>query len=381
MNVQKQIYLDSAASTPIDPRISEAMMDAFGATGNPHVRHHEFGVCTAKMVETARTKVAAVVGALPEEVIFTSGATEANNLAILGIVQSLKDSGKTHVVAGAVEHSSVLEPLRSVSDYLLTFVKPKPCGMVEASAIDEAITDKTGLVCLQLVNNETGTVQPLEEVGELLRDRGILLHCDAAQALGKVSCDALGYIADFVALSAHKIHGPQGIGALIVNKRARAKLRPLLLGGGQEGKLRSGTISTALCVGFGKACEVLDNATERLWELRERFLDILRNEGVSVFGHRERRWQVPGIISLRFPGIDSESLVMGLPHLAFGTGSACSSRGDTPSHVISALAGEAAAREMIRLSITRMSTEAEVVRAAELVRDFVRDIRASRRAA
>lgn len=381
MNIDEQIYLDAAATAPIDPRVLEAMVSAFGATGNAHVRHHDFGARAAKMVETARAQVAAVVGALPEDVIFTSGATEANNLAIRGIVQSLKDLGKTHVVAGAVEHSSVLAPLRAMSDYSVTLVQPKPCGMVEASAIERALTPQTGLVCLQLVNNETGTVQPLEEVAELLRGRAILLHCDAAQALGKVAGNELAHLADFVALSAHKVHGPQGIGALVVSPRARQQLTPLLFGGAQEGKLRSGTVPTALCVGFGKACDVIDTATERLWEMRQRFLDVVSSVGVSVFGHRERRWQVPGILSVRFPGIDSESLVMGLPHLAFGIGSACSSGSNTASHVIKAIAGESAARETIRLSLSRMSTEAEIARSAQLVREFVSDVRASGRAA
>ena len=369
------IYLDSAASTAIDPRVTESMIRALSHCGNPHAQHHTHGALASSMVRQARSHVASAIGASPDEIVFTSGATEANNLAVLGLCSKLRSSGKTHIVVGAVEHSSVLEPLRASSAYSVSVIAPKPCGMIDASMIEPHLTDQTGLVCLQAVNNEVGTIQPVSEVAELLHKRNIFLHCDAAQALGKISFNVRASGVDFATISSHKFHGPPGIGALYIRKELSSTLLPQLFGGGQEQGLRSGTLSTPLCVGFGTACELLDNDNARLWSLRQRFLKALAPLAPTTYEHKDPAWQVPGIISLRFHSIDQETLVTGLPKLSFGTGAACRSRGTTYSHVISAIAGEAASRETIRISLSRMSSEHEVDTASEMIAQFVQSVR------
>lgn len=373
------IYLDNAATTVIDRRVLDAMYGimAQGQTGNAHARHHSFGAAAHNAVRLARKQVAESIGADESEIVFTSGATEANNLAIKGIASHLKTAGKTHLITSAVEHASVLEPLKALEKqgFQLSVLPVKPCGMIEADMIERAIKPETGLVCVQAVNNEVGVIQPIQEITTMLAGRGVLFHCDAAQALGKTNF-AVGEGIDFASLSAHKAYGPQGIGALYVRADKRVLLEALNDGGGQESGLRSGTLPTALCVGFGKACSVLEDDTERIRELRSTFLSFIDRLKPIVYGHSYPQWNVPGILNIRFEGIDTETLVMALPDIAFGIGSACSSEGAKLSHVVRAITGsDQAALESLRLSFGRYTTPQEIRTAADLMIEAIEKIR------
>jgi cysteine desulfurase len=375
------LYLDHAATTPPDARVAEAMMPWLTRPANAGARHHAFGAAADRAVRAARAQVAARIGAAADDIIFTSGATEANNLVLRGLAAHLRAAGKTHIVTGAVEHKSVLEPLASLDGFTVSILPVKPCAMIEAGMIKKALRPDTGLVTVQAVNNETGTIQPLAEIAAMLRGRGILFHTDAAQVLGKIAFDVRETGVDFASLSAHKVCGPQGIGALYIAPGRREYLEPLHHGGGQEKGLRSGTLSVALCAGFGAACEILADDRARLQGLRDAFLERLRPLVPVVHGHSDPAWNAPGILNLRFPGIDNETLVMALPGLAFGIGSACASEGNKISHVIAAIAGEQAAREAIRLSFGRTTGADELNKAADQIIAAVTDIRKLQEAA
>lgn len=373
----KPLYLDYAATTPVDPGVARVMMEWLvpGHTGNAHARHHPHGQGAYRAVEQARQQIAVAINAAPDRLCFTSGATEGNNLVLRGIAPALKQSGRTHIITSAVEHKSVLEPLAALDGLNITILPVKPCGMVDEAMLERAITPQTGMVCLQAVNNELGVIQPLEEIAAMLKGRGILLHIDAAQALGKIPLDVARLQADFMVLSAHKMHGPQGIGA--VYSRVPG-LVPMHLGGGQENGLRAGTVPVFLCAGFGAACEAVTPgliAAERarLQILRDHVLSHLAPLNPVIGGHSDPAWNVPHILNLRFPGIDQDSLVMAMPELSFGTGSACSGG---PSHVMRAVTGsDQAAREAIRLSFGRLTEAAEMERAAEIILRVVTEIK------
>lgn len=380
------IYLDYAATTAVDRRVLDAMYGimAQGHTGNAHARHHVYGAAAHRSVEAARQQVAEAIGADPSEIFFTSGATEANNLAIKGVAAHLKAEGRMHLVTSAVEHASVLEPLHELEaqGFELTVLAVKPCGMIEADMIERAIRPDTGLVCVQAVNNEVGVIQPIEEIAVMLKGRGILFQCDAAQALGKKNfnvspcADDSSLGPDFVSLSSHKVYGPQGIGALYVRAEKKHLLTAVNRGGGQESGLRSGTLPTALCVGFGKACSLLEDDIRHIRSLRWAFLNRLSWLNPTVYGHSHVDWNVPGILNIRFEGIETETLIMALPDLAFGVGAACSSGGAKLSHVVRATTGsEQAARESMRISFGRFTTHQEILRAADLIVEAVEEIR------
>ena len=374
------IYMDCAATTPLDSQILEALTAALSdrTLGNPHAKHHSYGAASDMAIHAARRQIALSINCGPEELIFTSGATEANNLVLKGISQHLKSIGKTHILTSAVEHQSILQPLFDLEgEGISVSVLPvKPCGMLEASIINAALREDTGLVSVQTVNNETGTIQPLIEIGEMLADRGILFHSDAAQALGKVILDLERARLDFASFSAHKAYGPQGIGALYVKASRLELLSPLLSGGGQQFGIRSGTLPVALCIGFGATCRALIDDRERLQALRERLLEQIAHLDPVVYGHSHPQWNAPGILSLRFPGIDNDTLVMALPRLAFGVGSACSRTGNRESHVIKAITGsEKAAKECIRISFGRITTEDDIDQCADQLTEAITNIR------
>lgn len=386
----KPIYLDNAATTAVDRRVLDAMYGIMvqGHQGNAHARHHVFGSSAHNQIEVARAQVADSIGAEPGEIVFTSGATEANNLAIQGIAHHLKNSGKTHLIASAVEHSSVLEPLKALASngFDLTILGVKPCGMIEADMVERALRPETGLVCVQAVNNEVGVIQPIKEIAEMLAGRGVLFHCDAAQALGKSEFDVShedgkprvrGWGVDFASLSSHKIYGPQGIGALYVRANKKHLLQAQNRGGGQELGLRSGTLPTALCVGFGRACSLLVDDSKHIRSLRWAFLNRISCLKPIVYGHSHADWNVPGILNIRFAGVESETLIMALSQVAFGVGSACSSgNADKLSHVVRATTGsDKAARESLRFSFGRYTTHQEILRAADLIVEAVENIK------
>lgn len=378
-------YLDHAASTLCGEAAWSAMQPWLsGQPGNPQSRHHSYGHSAAKAVELARSRIAAQIGGKPEGIVFTSGATEANNFAFSGLSNHLKNTGKTHLVTIAVEHKSVLMPLMALRDqgFTLSILPVQPCGMIEADMIAAALTPQTGLVSVQAVNNELGTIQPLDEIASMLRGRDILFHTDAAQAPGKIGFSVEASGVDLASLSAHKMYGPQGIGALYIRPELKHLINPLIYGGGQEDGLRSGTVPVALCAGFGAACSALHDDRKRLQEMRDRFLARLEHLNPVIHGHADPEWNAPGILNLRFPGIDSETLVMELPGLAFGLGSACGSGGNRLSHVMQAIEnGDRAAREAIRLSFGQNTAERDMDGAADQIIAVVKTIRHMKEAA
>jgi cysteine desulfurase len=350
MKNDQPLYLDYAATAPLKTGALERMMPFMSAPANAHARHHLYGANAARALESARGAVASKIGAPPAQIIFTSGATEANNLAIKGLADTLKARGKNHIITSMVEHKAVLETMKymQTQGFEVTYLRPKSCAMIEADFVAAALTPQTGLVSIQAVNNELGTIQPLAEIAEILKGRDILFHSDAAQALGKMTLDVGAMGVDLMSLSSHKIGGPQGVGALYA-KDAKL-LAPQMHGGGQEAGLRSGTVPTFLCVGFGAACEMIIDHRATFQAMRADFLKRLEPLAPIVYGHRDPEWNVPNILNLRFEGIENDMLVMALPALAFGTGSACSAGGSALSHVIETIESAQAATETIRLS-------------------------------
>ena len=384
MAAMKPIYLDYAATAPIGAAARSAMLEWLGRPGNAHAAHHAAGSDAARAVRHARTQIADRIAGEPDGLVFTSGATEANNLLLSGLAVHLRGAGRTHLITTSVEHKSILSPMLALREqgFSVTILPVQACGMIEAEMIEAALTPQTGLVSVQAVNNELGTIQPLEEIAAMLRGRGILFHSDASQALGKIDFSVPTAGVDFASLSSHKAYGPQGIGALYCKPALLSFLKPVLRGGGQEQGLRPGTLPVALCAGFGAACADLVNEKSRIQALREGFIGRLDGLDKIIHGHAAPEWNVPGILNLRFPGIDSETLVMELPGLAFGVGSACASAGNELSHVIQSVTGsDQAAREAIRLSFGRFTTQQEMDSAADQLRTVVATIKNMREAA
>jgi len=382
--VSDVIYLDNAATTPVDPRVVEVMLECLGPSGdyaNPSAVGHPPGRRARARVEQARDEVAALVGADPSQVIFTSGATEADNLAILGAARFYRERGG-HVVTWRTEHPAVLDACRQLEreGFEVTYLKPGPDGIVEPAQVEAALRKDTLLVSLMHVNNEIGVVQDVGAVGRLCRERGVLFHVDAAQGAGKLPLDVNRDCIDLLALTAHKVHGPKGIGALCVRREPRLGLVPMLHGGGQERGLRSGTLPTHQIVGMGAAyriamSEMLPDG-ERIGGLRERLWGgLARLPGVLLNGHPTRR--VPGILSVTFDGVEGESLLFEVPGLAVTSGSACAATSGEPSYVLRALGrSDRLAQSSLRLSLGRFSSATEVDAAIEAITMAVTRLRA-----
>lgn len=375
------IYLDHAATTPLDPAALQAMLPWLqGEVGNP-ASDHAWGHAARAAVERARGQVAALLGAQPEEIVWTSGATESNNLAIKGALEFRGLRG-AHLVTARTEHKSVVDSVRQMESQGLrvSWLKPDAQGLITVEQVLAALAPDTALVSLMWVNNETGTINPVEALAPRLRERGILFHVDAVQAAGKLPIDLSRAPIDLLSLSAHKLYGPQGIGALFVRKRPRARLSPQLHGGGHEQGMRSGTLPTHQIAGFGEACRV---AGERLAEegarlaalrdhLQQRLQQVL--PGLHLNGHPQDR--VPGILNLSFEGVEGESLRASLGDLAVSSGSACSSATREPSYVLRALGrDDELAGASLRFSLGRGTTAAEVDRAAARVIEAVGALR------
>ncbi len=379
----RPVYLDYQATTPVDARVLEAMRPYFAEMfGNPHSRQHGPGRVAERAVETARAQVAALIGADPKEVIFTSGATESNNLALKGVARFHRDR-KDHLVTCVTEHKCVLESARRLEreGFAVTYLPVAASGLIDLDRLAAAVTERTVLVSVMAVNNEIGVIQPLAEIGALCRARGVHFHTDAAQAVGKIPLDVAVLNIDLMSISGHKTYGPMGIGALYVRRRPRVRLEPLIDGGGQERGLRSGTLPAPLCVGLGEACAIAgrEMAAEaaRLRALRDRLYDGIAAGLADVVLHGDRERRVPGNLNLGFAGIDSETLMADLPDLAVSSGSACSSAALEPSYVLRALGvDEAAARGAVRLGVGRFTTESEVDFAVERLVAAVRRRRA-----
>ena len=367
------IYLDNQSSTRLDPRVLEAMLPYFTEHfGNPHSTSHAYGRIAAAAVERARGEVAALIRADPRELVFTSGATESNNLAIKGAAHFARahpraGQPRDHIVTLATEHKCVLESCAQLEreGFSVTYLAVERNGLVSLDALAAAIGERTLLVSVMAAHNEIGVIQPLAEIGALCRERGVLFHSDAAQAVGKVPLDVEAMRLDLLSVSGHKIYGPKGVGALYVRRRPRVRLLPLIDGGGQERGLRSGTLPTPLCVGLGRAtaiagAEMAEEAT-RLRRLRDRLYSGLagRIPGLRVNGDSERR--LPGSLNLTLPGIPAQALIEACPSIAISTGSACTSAVVEPSYVLRALGlPDALANASIRVGLGRFTTAAEV---------------------
>jgi cysteine desulfurase len=373
--VSQPIYMDHNATTPVDPRVVEAMLPCLTEQfGNAASRTHAFGWSAAKLAEGARELLAAGIGAHSEEIIFTSGATESNNLAIKGAARAPWRRGN-HIVTCATEHKAVLDPCQALSrEGVVTTILPVDAvGRLDAERLAAALTDESVLASVMLANNETGTLQPIPEIAAACRARGVLLHCDATQAVGKIPVDVNDLGVDLLSFSAHKIYGPKGVGVLYVRRRKpRLALLPLLDGGGHEQGLRSGTLNVPGIVGFGRALQIaleeMPRESARLTDLRDRLDGAIRSrlEGVTLNGHPTER--LPNTVNLSFAGVDGAALLVGLKEVAVASGSACTSADPRPSHVLLAMGrSKEFANASIRFSLGRTNTARDVEIAADAV--------------
>jgi cysteine desulfurase len=378
---QQQIYLDYAATTPVDPAVAEQMIPFLVERfGNPASRTHAYGWQAEQAVETARTQVAELIGADPKEIIWTSGATESDNLAIKGAAHFHRAKGN-HLVTLATEHKAVLDPIRELEreGFTATYLNPESNGLLDLDTFTRTLTPQTILVSVMLVNNEIGVIQDIAAIGAICRERGILFHVDAAQAAGKVAIDLKALPVDLLSLSAHKVYGPKGIGALYVRRRPRVHLAPLIHGGGHERGLRSGTLPTHQIVGMGAAYqlagELMASENARIRALRDRLLaGIADVDEVYLNGDLDAR--VPHNLNLSFNFVEGESLMMALHELAISSGSACTSASLEPSHVLRAIGrSDELAHSSLRITFGRYTTAADVDRAVALLRDKVGKLR------
>ncbi len=374
------IYLDYQATTPMDPRVLEAMMPYFTHKfGNSGSRSHAYGWEAEEGTEKARAQVAKLIGADEKEVIFTSGATESNNLAIRGVAEFYKDR-KNHIITTVTEHKCVLDTCRHLEQqgFEVTYLPVRQDGLLDLDVLRAAITDKTVLVSIMAVNNEIGVIQPLAEIGKICREKKVFFHTDAAQAAGKIPLDVEALNVDLMSISGHKIYGPKGIGALYVRRKPRVRLVPMIVGGGQERGFRSGTLPTPLCVGLGEAAEIcmkeMDAEAKRLKKLQERMLNGLRAKLTDIVVNGDLEQRIPGNLNISFAYVEGESLMMGIKNLAVSSGSACTSASLEPSYVLRALGvEEEMAHTSLRIGLGRFTTEHEVDTAVdELVRHVVK---------
>lgn len=378
------VYLDYAATTPVDPAVAEIMMKHLtldGVFGNPASRSHGFGWQAEAAVETARRQVAGLINCDPREIVWTSGATESDNLAIKGVVAGLANP---HIITSAIEHKAVIDTCVWLESKgcRVSWLEPDSTGRISARQVAEALTADTVLVSLMLVNNELGTINDIPAIGALLREKGVMFHVDAAQAAGKMPVDVATMPMDLMSLSGHKVYGPKGVGALYVRRSPGVRIEAQIHGGGHERGMRSGTLPTHQLVGMGHAFELakshLVEECARLEALRDRFVIQLESlPGVSFNGSREHR--VPGLMNLRFDGVEAESLMLGLRELAVSSGSACASATLAPSYVLKGIGlSDVEAHSSLRFSVGRFSTEEEVDFAAQQLKDVVPRLRAVR---
>jgi cysteine desulfurase len=376
------IYLDYQATTPTDPRVAAAMLPYLEeAFGNPH-SEHAFGWEAAEAVDRAAAAVASLIGAAAGEIVFTSGATEASNLAIQGVARSARRRGD-HIVTTAIEHKCVLATALSLrkQGFAVDIVPVKSNGIVDLDVLAATLRDDTALVSVMLANNEIGTVQPIAEIGALCRERGIVFHTDAAQAVGKLSIDVDELDVDLLSLSAHKLYGPKGIGALYVSRHCPVPLEPLIIGGAQQNGLRAGTVPTFLCAGLGVACQIAEAELEadrrHSLSLRDAFLATLRERFPRVIVNGDLDHRLSGNLNVRLPGVDAESLLTALHgKLAASTGSACNTGLVEPSYVLQAIGlGLEEVNSSIRFGFGRFTSIDDVDRVADLLADKAATLR------
>lgn len=382
---QRPIYLDMQATTPVDPRVLDAMIPFYtGVYGNPHSKTHAYGWESEKAVEDAREHVAKLIGADAKEIIFTSGATESNNMSIKGVARFFGRSGKKkHIITTQTEHKCVLDSCRHLQDegFEITYLPVQQSGLVDLAQLEAAIKPETALVSIMTVNNEIGVIQPMHEIGKLCRKNKVFFHTDAAQAVGKIPLDVNEMNIDLMSISSHKIYGPKGIGACYVRRRPRVRLDPIITGGGQERGLRSGTLAPPLAVGFGEACrlayEDMEYDSKHIKRLSDRLLNgLLSLEHTTQNGDRNAFY--PGCVNVSFAYVEGESLLMALKDIALSSGSACTSASLEPSYVLRALgSSDESAHSSIRFGIGRFTTEREIDYVLKAVKervDFLREL-------
>ncbi len=382
MAVKLPIFMDYHSTTPVDPRVVEAMVPYFTTYfGNAASRNHAFGWAAEKACDEARDQVAALIGASGKEIIWTSGATESNNLAIKGAAHFYKDRGN-HIITTQVEHKSVLDSCKRLENegFQVTFLPIESDGRVSPDRLRAAMTDQTILVSIMLANNEVGTVNDLPTLGAIVKERGALFHTDAVQGVGKVPFDVDSSHVDLLAMTGHKIYAPKGVGALYIRRKPRVRIEQQMDGGGHERGMRSGTLNVPGIVGFGKACEImrLEGAqeAERLRGLRDRLKDSILSRLPEVFVNGSLTHRLAGNLNLSFAFVEGEGLLMALKDVALSSGSACTSASLEPSYVLRALGiGEELAHTSIRFGLGRFSTQEEVDYVADLVVNKVRRLR------
>ncbi len=381
MIVSGKVYLDYQATTPMDPRVLESMLPYFNDRfGNPHSRNHAFGWEAEEATEIAREHVAKIINASPKEIVFTSGATESNNLAIKGVANFYGDK-KNHIITCVTEHKCVLESCRFLNEnenFEITYLPVRQDGLIDLDLLKKSIKDSTLMVSIMGVHNEIGVIQPLKEIGNICRENNIFFHTDCAQAIGKIHIDVNDMNIDLMSISGHKIYGPKGVGALYVRRKPRVRIKSIMSGGGQERGMRSGTLSPALCAGLGEACrlcyEEMDQENKRLTNLKNRFINGVRNVCKDVYLNGSEDKRIPGNLNLSFAYVEGESLMMGIKDLAVSSGSACTSASLEPSYVLRALGvEEELAHTSLRIGLGRFTTEKDVDKAVEnIVKEVLR---------
>ena len=379
MSTQSTIYLDYASTTPVDPRVASKMMEFLtpeGEFGNPASRSHRFGWKADEAVEQARSHVANLVNCDPREIVWTSGATEADNLAIKGVARFYKSKGN-HIITSKIEHKAVLDPCRQLEreGFDVTYLDPDEKGVISPSAVKSAIKDTTVLVSIMHINNELGTVNDIEEIGNITRDNGSFFHVDAAQSTGKVDIDLEKINVDLMSFSAHKTYGPKGIGALYVRRKPRVRLEALIHGGGHERGMRSGTLATHQIVGMGEAFRIankeMNQDCNKISKFHEKFLDKVKEiDHVYINGDLDNK--VPNILNISFNFVEGESLIMGLKDIAVSSGSACTSASLEPSYVLRALGRkDELAHSSIRFSFGRFTSDDDVNNTLDILANVV----------
>jgi cysteine desulfurase len=383
MAIRFPIYLDNHATTPIDPRVLDAMLPYFTEKfGNSASRQHQFGWEAEAGVELARKQIAELINANPKEIIFTSGATESINLALKGIALAYSEKGK-HIITTQIEHKAVLDTCKRLEKwgFKVDYVQVDKYGLVDPDEIKKRITKETILVSVMFANNEIGTIEPIEEIGKICAEMNVLFHTDAAQALGKIPIDVQEMNIDLMSMSAHKLYGPKGVGALFIKKKMpKIKIVPIIDGGGHENGLRSGTLNVPGIVGFGKACEIAKNEMKEESKRLRKLRDILQNEIMSKLddvylnGHPEKR--LPNNLNLSFDGVESEAIMMGMKEIAVSSGSACSTASVEKSHVLKAIGlNDDLIVGAIRFGLGRFNTEEEIDYAINRVVEVVNNLR------
>lgn len=362
------IYLDNHSTTPCDPRVVEAMLPFFTEKfGNAASRNHTFGWEAEEAVDAARKQIAKIIHADPKEIVFTSGATESDNLALKGVVEMYREKGD-HIITSSTEHRAVIDTAKALEKkgVKVTYLPVDKHGMVNPDDVRKAITDTTIMISIMLANNEIGTINPIKEIGQIAKEKGVLFHCDATQGVGKIPVNVQDLGVDLMSFTAHKIYGPKGIGALYVRRKGpRVRLEPMIHGGGHERGMRSGTLPVPLVVGFGKACELceqeMEREAQRLVKLRDRLQEGIMSalEEVYLNGHPTER--LPGNLNLSFAYVEGEALLMGVKEIALSSGSACTSATLEPSYVLRALGvGSDLAHSSIRFGLGRFTTAEEI---------------------